>query len=156
VDFASIAATAVAALTPYLKKAAEDFAGKAGELALEKVKALFQTLKDKFSADGYMQGTLERFEKDPDKFAPAVQQVIEEAAAEDDSFARDVETLVQEIEAVGPSIKVVQKIKRAREVLGVEADDVGSGSIDVRQDIGNATKVTGVKLGKVGSPPKKS
>ena len=99
-DIATLAATAVAALTPYVKDAVEDFAGKAGELALEKAKALFQRLKDKFSGDGYIEGALSRFEKAPEEYASAVEKIIQEAAEKDAQFADYVGTLVDEIEAV--------------------------------------------------------
>ena len=156
-DIATLAATAVAALTPYVKDAVEDFAGKAGELALEKAKALFQRLKDKFSGDGYIEGALSRFEKAPEEYASAVEKIIQEAAEKDAQFADYVGTLVEEIEAIGPTLKVVQKMKQARNAVGVEAGEIASGTVDVEQTMDDAQGVTGVKAGRVGgsTPSKK-
>ena len=151
-DFASLAAAAVAALTPYVKDAVEDFAGKAGKLALEKTKALFQRLKDKFSGDGYMAGTLDRFEtaEEPDKYTSQLEDIVAEAAENDPEFASDVGELVKEIEAAGPSLKVVQKMKKARDVTGIKAREMRSGTAEVEQDIDDAKNVTGIDIDKIG------
>lgn len=151
-DIASLAAAAVAALAPYVKDAVEDFAGKAGEVALDKAKALFQRLKDKFSGDGYMAGTLDRFENadEPEKYAPQLEEIVVEAANDDAQFASDLEKLVKEIEAVGPSLKVVQKMKEARDVIGLKAGEMRSGTADVTQEIDDGKNVTGVEIDKIG------
>lgn len=151
-DIASLAAAAVAALAPYVKDAVEDFAGKAGEVALDKAKALFQRLKDKFSGDGYMTGTLDRFENadEPEKYAPQLEEIVVEAANDDAQFASDLEKLVKEIEAVGPSLKVVQKMKEARDVIGLKAGEMRSGTADVTQEIDDGKNVTGVEIDKIG------
>lgn len=151
-DLATLAAAAVAALAPYVKDAVEDFAGKAGELALEKAKALFQRLKDKFSGDGYMEGTLDRFKNadEPEKYASQLEAIVVEAANADASFARDLEALVKEIEAAGPTIKVVQKMKKARDVTALKAKEMTKGNVDVTQEIDAGERITGVDIDKIG------
>jgi hypothetical protein len=149
-DIATLAATAVAALTPYVKDAVEDFAGKAGEVALAKAKQLFSRLKEKFAGDGYAEGTLQRFEKDPEKYSERLEEVVTEVAESDLEFADEVEQLVKEIESAGPEIKVVQKIKVARGVVGVKVREMQSGRAEVKQDIEDAQNVTGFEAKHVG------
>ena len=151
-EFATLAAAAVAALTPHVKGVVEDFAGAAGEIAREKAKALLQRLKEKFSGDGYMAGTLDRFENadKPEEYAEQVEKLVIEAAEQDAEFASDVQGLVEEIEAAGPTIKVVQKIKEAKIALAAEVGEMTSGALDVEQDLGKVDEGTAVKIGKIG------
>ena len=50
-DPVSIAAGVGALLAPYLKKAAEEFAGEAGKYVQEKAKGLWEKLRAKFESD---------------------------------------------------------------------------------------------------------
>lgn len=150
-DLATLATVAVTALTPYVKDAVGEFAGAAGEIALSKAKALLQKLKDKFKGDAFREGTLERFEKDPEKYAGAVEDVIVEAAQDDHAFADEVGKLVEEIEAAGPALKVVQRMRQARDVVGIEADEFTGGTAEVEQHADDAQGMTGMRVGRIGA-----
>jgi hypothetical protein len=154
-DPAAIGAAVIAVLTPYAKKALENFAGKAGELALEKTMQLSSWLKDKLSGDSYAKKTFERFEDEPDKYGPILEDVVRDTAEADAEFANQVAQHLDEIEKAGTSVRVVQQILIARKkVTGVDAGDVVDADISVDQTIDEAgDDVVGARLGSIGASP---
>lgn len=97
----SVAAMAIAFLTPYLVKAGESFAEKAGEAVAEKVGALYRTIKGKFAGDSYAEQTLLRLEESPDAKGrqSALENLLNEKMEEDTTFAERVRLLVDEAKA---------------------------------------------------------
>jgi len=98
-DVVQIATAAAALLAPYLAKAGEAAAKKAGEAAWEKVEALYQAIRRKFAADkdDYAQKTLERLEAQPttETRQTALADVLAEKAQADPEFAQELARLVQ-------------------------------------------------------------
>ena len=98
-DVVQIATAAAALLAPYLAKAGEAAAKKAGEAAWEKVEALYQAIRRKFAADkdDYAQKTLERLEAQPttETRQTALADVLAEKAQADPGFAQELARLVQ-------------------------------------------------------------
>src|SRR5215469_17839521 len=86
-DPATIAASLVALLAPFLKKAAEEFAGEAGKGAAsfvqDKAKALWQRLRGSFSGDGSAVERLDRFAHDPEAHKDEVETQIADKLARD-------------------------------------------------------------------------
>ena len=97
-DIGQIATTAVALLAPYLTKAGEAAAKKAGEAAWKKVEALYQAIERKFVADkdDDAQKTLQHLEDQPkdDGCQAALASVLAAKAAADPEFAQDLARLV--------------------------------------------------------------
>jgi hypothetical protein len=91
---------AVALLAPYLARAGEAAATKAGEAAVSGAKALLVMIRRRFSRDGdhYAQQTLARLEEKPEDQArqAALQGVLAEKAKEDPSFATELEQIVKQ------------------------------------------------------------
>ncbi|MGB9870629.1 MAG: hypothetical protein ACPLYD_03105 [Anaerolineae bacterium] len=100
INIGQIAAAAAALLGPYLAKAGEALAKKAGEAAWAKVEALYQAIRRKFAADrdDYAQKTLQRLEEQPSSEArqAALADVLAEKAQADPAFARQLAALVGE------------------------------------------------------------
>ena len=98
-DIAQITATAAALLGPYLAKAGEAVAKKAGEAAWGKVEALYQAIHHKFAADkdDRAQETLRQLEeRSTDKgHQAALASVLAEKAQADPAFAQELAKLVQ-------------------------------------------------------------
>lgn len=149
-DPVSIAASVIALLTPFAKKALEEFAGKAGEVVYEKAKSLFEKLRVKLGGDALARGTLERFEKDPGTWGGPLEQVVSEKLLEDPNLTKELSELIQEIEATGPDVSVVIKMKEAKDVVGVEADEMTRGKVRVTQDIEKGERIVGVKVRRLG------
>lgn len=149
-DPVSIAAGVGALLAPYLKKAAEEFAGEAGKYAQEKAKALWEKLRAKFESDPPAEKTLERFEADPDGARSDFEAQVKKKAEEDPSLRDELAQALAEVKRQAPHVKVVQRIKEAEELTGVEARRLTRGTVDVTQEIDKGKKVTGVKLDEIG------
>ncbi len=94
----TVAATAVAILSPYLVKAGESFAEKVGEALADKAGALHRAIKDKFAGDDYAELTLLRLEDAPEAKGrqSAFEHLLTEKMEEDDMFAGRIQQLIEE------------------------------------------------------------
>lgn len=151
-DPTTIAASVVTLLAPVAKKALEAFAGEGGKAAFAKGQELLGRLRKRFGGDPVFSGMLERFEHDPDQWGSTLQGLLAEKAAADEEFRAEMAARIAELESAAPQVAVVQRMKRARGVIGVEAEGLDAGSIDVEQTMDDAEGVTGVRLGHVGRP----
>jgi len=99
----AIAAAAVALLVPYLQKAGEEFAKKAGQAAWEKAAEVQKAIKARFAKekDRYPAETLKRFEEKPEARQAAMQEALEGVLNEDHEFARTLLQLLKEADAAG-------------------------------------------------------
>ena len=109
----TLAASAISILTPYVKSGAEKFASEIGEDAAEKAKNLLTILKTRFCEDKYAEGSLDRFEKDPDKYQSALKIILKEKLDGDNSLVDELNKLLKDM---GSTLNVVQKMKEAEEV----------------------------------------
>jgi len=142
-DPATIAAAAIAVLAPYVKDAGQELLKTVGEVGVEKTKGLLTWLRQRFAGDPAAASDLARFEKDPVKFEAVLQSTLEERAEADTAFAAD---LTQRVNDVRSTIRVVQSVKDAEKLTGVEAENISAGiKIDVKQDATGVKEVTGVK-----------
>ena len=95
-----IITSVVTLLAPYLAKAGEEVAKKAGEASWEKMKALYQVICNKFSADkdDYAQQTLKRLEEKPSEESRqrALTDILVEKAEANPEFAQELKQLVQD------------------------------------------------------------
>lgn len=148
-DPTAIAASAVTLLVPLIKKAAQEFAGAAGKSAFEKAKGLFARLKNAFSKDPAAADTIARFEKEPERYEPFMQDIIRDKMMQDPKLANEITQLLEQIKREAPTIHVVQKMKKAEEMIGVKAKEISRGDITVEQEADEAMSVTGVKSEKI-------
>lgn len=95
-----IVSSAVTLLAPYLGKGGEEFAKKAGDATWERMKAFYQTIHIKFSADKdeYAQQTLKRLEEKPLELSRqrALTDILVEKADANPEFARKLTHLLQD------------------------------------------------------------
>ena len=141
VDYAAISAAAIVVLTPYAKKAGNEFLETIGETALVKARQLFDWIRDQFSGDAVAEKDFERFSSDPDRYGPGLEDSILERAKSDDSFAS---TLQQQLDEITTEIRVHQKVKFGKEIIGVEGD-VLKATVSVIQEVGYGDRIVGVK-----------
>jgi hypothetical protein len=153
-DPATIAASLVALLAPYLKKAAEEFAGEVGKGAAsfvqEKAKALWQRLRGSFSGDGSAAELLDRFADDPDAHKDEVEAQVAGKLARDKPLQDELAAGLAEIKRVAPQIRVVQRMKEAEAVVGLKAKRMVRGAAEVTQEIDKAKGTTGVEIDEIG------
>ena len=146
-DPATIAATVVSVLAPYAIKGAKAFAQAAGEVALSQAKKLIDMLKQRWSADEEASSVIQNFEKKPERYQSALQDVLEEHVRQDPSLATELQSQLQ---SMGPVLRVVQEIDIGRHVTAVDADEILSGSLDVTQKIRDAQDATVIRIKKMG------
>jgi D-alanyl-D-alanine carboxypeptidase len=148
-DPATIAASAAALLAPYLKKAAEDFVGEAGKYVQEKAKVLWQKLRSKLDGDPPAKEVLDRFEADPVAHGEAFQAKLEEKVAQDPPLSDELSSELAEIKRNAPYVRVVQKMREAEGVVGLEVKRLKRGTVVVTQEIDKAKNITGAKLDEI-------
>lgn len=149
-DPATIAVGLATLLSPYVKKAAEEFAGEAGKYAAEKAKGLWDKLKTRFEGDPPAKEVLDHFASDPDGHREQFQTAIERWAAKDPALANELSAALADIKRAAPHIKVVQEMKEAEEMVGVKARRLSRGDVDVAQKADKVGKATGVELDDIG------
>jgi hypothetical protein len=95
-DGMALATTIVGFISPYLMKEGEAITKKAFDETSKIAGKLYETIKNKFSDDGYAKETLKRFEEDPksESRKAALSGVIEEKIAKDPSLATELEKLI--------------------------------------------------------------
>ena len=105
---ATLAANVVAVLAPYVAVGAQEFVRNAGKDAYEKAKTMFAALRAKWTGDEEATDALTRFEEKPERYAPVLEDVLNEKLAQDKELAAVLSTLLNEM---GPSLEVVQKME---------------------------------------------
>jgi phage shock protein A len=102
-SFGTIAASAVALLSPYFQKSAEKFSESVGGAAWEKVVKLYQTVKDKFAGKEAATEALSDLTNSPEDADAqgAVRQQLKKAMADDEEFAKQLASILKEADAAG-------------------------------------------------------
>lgn len=97
----TIAASAIAILTPYLTEAGKGFASKAGEKLAQKAGEIYHLIKQKFESDKDAEQTLAQAEVRPESKPrqSALQEILLEKLQTDLDFATTLKTLVEEAQA---------------------------------------------------------
>ena len=146
-------ANAIAILLPYIKKGAEEFARVAGENAAEKAKSLLNTLKARWKGDKEATENLERFEEKPERYQFVLKDILKEKLAEDKDLAAD---LAEILNALGPTLDVIIKMKEAENVTGVKIGEFTDGKISSKIDIEKGKNIRGAEIDYLGKKkPKK-
>ena len=146
-DPVTIGAAVVTLLTPYAKDAGKELVKSVGEAGVQKTKDLMRWLKTKFAGDPVASSDLSRFEKDPKAFAPGLEATIVSKAQNDAAFSTELEQRVNEL---GPVLKIVQEFEHSTDMIGLDADAVKSGQIDVTQKGKTAERPIAAKVKTIG------
>jgi hypothetical protein len=121
----SLASGIMGVLMPYVKKGSEEFIRTAGKDAYEKSKAILETLKRGCSGDKEATETLEHFEEKPERYKPAVEDILRDKLAQDKGLAEELQKMLKEM---GPDLEIIQKMKIGENVTGLEADEITKGN----------------------------
>ncbi len=146
-DPATIAASVVTILAPYVVDAGKEVVKAAGEIGLQKAKGLLAWLKQQFAGDPVATSDLSRFEENPDVFAPALESTIAKKAKEDQDFSTEITNRVNEL---APVLTVIQRFKDARDMTGIKARTATSGTLSVTQEGDTSANVTGIDIDRIG------
>jgi SOS response regulatory protein OraA/RecX len=143
----SVVTGVMTVLLPYVTKGAEEFAKAAGKDGYEKAKNLLGALKKRWSKDKEATDQLANFEKKPERYQPVLEDILAEKLSQDKEFADELAQILKEM---GPTLEVIQKMKEAENVVGLEAKEMVGGKAKVDQEIEKAKNVTGSKIDRIG------
>ena len=146
-DPATIVSTAMAVLTPFVKKGVAEFGRAAGQVACDKAQQLLEFVRGKLAGDKTASDNLETFEKKPDIYKPVIEDTLQEKLTSDTDFAAELEKRLAEM---GPQLDIILKIQVAKDVTGLAADSMAGGSARVVIESEQGTNVTGAKIGRIG------
>jgi hypothetical protein len=149
-DPASIAAALGALPVPFLKKAAEDFAGEAGKYVQGRAKTLWERIRSRLEGDPTAKETLDDFAADPEGRKKEFEAVVGGRVAEDASLRDELAAALAEIQRQAPHVTVVQRMKEAEKLTGVEARAFRRGTVEVTQEVESAKDVHGAKFDEIG------
>lgn len=149
-DPATIAAGAAALLAPYLKKAGEEFAGEAGKYVQEKARDLWRTLRAKLDGDAPAKVVLDKFEANPDAHADEFKAKVEEKISLDKPLGDQISADVADVKAKAPYVRVVVNITSAERAVGVRAEQLHSGTVDVTVTGGTVKEAIGADIRTIG------
>lgn len=105
-DVSTIAATTIAILSPYLAKASEEIAKKAGDAAWKKALEIHQAVKARFGKEknDFATQALSEFEKEPETRKGTMQDALTEILQKDPDFAASLSTLLEEAKEAGTGV----------------------------------------------------
>jgi hypothetical protein len=147
----ALAASAIAILAPYAKKAGDELVKTVGQIGYDKAKSLFAWLQQRFASDPAASKDLSRFQTNPEAFEPGLKATIAEKL-QDPGFAEGLEKHIAEF---GPLITVFQQIKEGKGVTAVKAAQIIAG-VSATQVIEKGENITGVEAVVIGSGIRKT
>lgn len=149
-DPITVTISIITLISPFVKKAYDEFAGKAGKVVLDKAKLLYEKLRIKYRDDDEIDNSFDLFEKDPDINSQKLKEVLIDKFKTDSRFCNELSEIINEIKQAGPDIKVVQEIEEAEEMIGIKAKRVKRSKINIKQKVHKGTKITGAEFDEIG------
>lgn len=149
-DPVSIAAALGTLLAPYLRGAAEDFAGEAGQYVWNKARVLWEKLEARFEGDPPAEEVLRDFEAQPDAARSAFEAHLQKKIAEDTTLRAELAEALAEVERRAPHVRIVIKIREAEDSVGLESRRFKRGRIEVTHVGEKAKRVTVAKIDEIG------
>ncbi len=145
---AMLTAMAITLVSPYLAKAGEAFAGKAGEAVFDLTSQLWGKLAVAFGKDPESKAVADRFAADPKANEAEMSAALAAQLAANSALRDDIGALLERIRNVGADVKVVQEAEKAGSMVGVRAGTIRDGkTLDIRQKAGDVTEMTGLDVG---------
>ena len=140
----------ISVLTPLAAKGVSSLAESAGQVAADKASQMLETLKQKWTGDDEATGTLRRFEENPARYEPMLEDVLSEKVGQDEALRSE---LAQLLEDMGDSLTIIQRLGSVSgEATGLEANELGRGrQVTVDQSADEVSgKITGARIDKIG------
>lgn len=147
----TLAANAVAVVTPLVMKGAEKIAEELGVYAAEKIKGVLSNITTKFSKNKEETESLQQFVEKPDRGNAAIlKDYLQEELENDKGFATELGRLLKEVKQAKPDIEVYIKNTIGKIITGVDLEIVESGEFKVYMEGIQGDNITGFKAKQVG------
>ena len=144
-----LAPTVISVLTPLAAKGAKALADTAGKVAADKAQEIMETLKRRWAGDAEAAGTLKRFEANPERYEPYLEDTLTEKIGQDSDLESQLRALIEEM---GDGLTIVQRLgKVSGEATGLEAGELARGrSVSVDQSADEVSwKITGARFDRI-------
>lgn len=150
-DIQPLVTSAITILSPYVAAGAKKAAEVVGEAAARQGGQLLERLRGWMMGDDEAATALQNFEKKPDRYKAALENILAEKLSADPVFAGELQML---IETMGPNLDIFQKVQTLSGAatgldMGQWDDRLGSAKthqeVDIVEPIG---VLTGVRIGK--------
>lgn len=149
----TLAASAVAIISPFIKKGTEAFASElateigedAAKVTVAKIKSLFDKIKSKFRGDNEAEDAVRHFEEKPDRYSSTVQDILKEKLDEDNDFAMDLDKLVKR-----PNLNIIIKMAEVKKAKGLTAKKLSSGNANIKMEIDKGEEIVGADIEEIG------
>ena len=141
----TLVSSVMAVLLPYLKRGATDLAQEVGQAACDKAKSLLDRVKERLGNDPTAVEALNKVQAKPEVYRGVIEDKLVEKIEADPSLAKELQSRLDDM-----GVEVIQKIKAAENVIGVEAGKMASGKVRVTQDIDGGKNIVGVKISQLG------
>ena len=143
-DPATIGASVVALLSPYVADAGKQIVKAVGEEGVRKTKELLQWLRQKFDADPVASEKLKDFEQNPQASAEELQETVAAKARDDQQFMAEITTRMKELQ---PVLVIIQDYEDAEGLTGLKAKRFsGKTSASVTQKGKTGRNTTGAEF----------
>ena len=147
----TLAATAVAVVSPLIIKGAEKLAEEIGGFAAEKIKGVFNRLEARFSKNKEEEESLQRFKEKPDRGnAVLVKDFLQEELENDKNFKAELQGLLKDVKQASPDIEVYIKNTTGKIIRGYDLGVVESGKFKADIEGAQGEEIIGFKADSVG------
>ncbi|MGW8375341.1 hypothetical protein [Streptomyces sp. ODS28] len=145
----TLAAGAVTLLAPFLARAAEDFAGAAGNSVWLKTQELFSRLRTRFTGTEHEE-TVRDFAEGPELHTEEMTALLASECERDDALRAEIERVLSEVKRAGPHIAIVQKVNQMESQVGLRAKKMTKGDVNVTQEADRAVSGAAVEIDEIG------
>jgi hypothetical protein len=147
IDITVLAAGAAALLSPFLRRATDEFAGEAGRNVWASTERLFSRIKQAFRSDKADAAVLARYEREPDAAAAEFAEALEARLRQDPELRQLVADAVAEAKGAFGQLRVTQRVIEAERVVGLQAKRLDPGRpVQVEQQVDKGGEVLGAVI----------
>jgi hypothetical protein len=146
----TLAANAVAIISPLIMKGAEKIAEELGGYAAERIKGVLDSLRTKFSKNREESESLRHFEEKPDRVnAAVVKDYLQKELENDKEYAVELGRLFKDIKQAKPDIEVYIKNATGKIITGIDLELVEGGEFKAYMEGIEGDNITGFKAKRV-------
>jgi hypothetical protein len=115
-----LAGTVLSVLLPYLSKGAEEFVKEAGKATFQKVKAIFEEVRDKMAPDQPAAHALANYGQNPAAYEPVLSEALTRQLKQDPDYATRLSEQLRSLdrESMGAIVRIGKIVSSSTVVHG--------------------------------------
>lgn len=144
VDITVLAAGAVALLSPFVRRATDEFAGEVGRKVWASTERLLARIRQVFCSNQEDAAVLARYEQEPDAAAGEFARVLEARLRRDRELRQAATDAIAEAKGASAQLRVTQRVIEAERVVGLRAKRLDPGRhVQIEQWVDDGGEVLG-------------